>query len=77
VPRNKIATKILGLNSLRVKVRMAIKGTAVHRMIKKVVFKEAATDASTELYLASLQKMYHDENNKLSQLLNRDLSKWY
>lgn len=77
VPRSKLATKILGLNSLRVKVRMAIKGTALHRILKKVIFKEAETDPSTELFLASLQKMYHDEIKKLSQLLNRDLSKWF
>jgi len=77
IPRNKIASKILGLNSLRVKVRRAIKGTSLQRFIKKVIFKEATSDTSNELFLSNLKKTYDEDINKLSQLINRDLSKWH
>lgn len=76
VPKNRIAETILSFDTVRVRVRRMIKGTALHSTLRKLIFTAPSKSQEDQQTINELRKLFSDDITQLEQLTHQDFSSW-
>lgn len=76
IPRNAIMNRLLNISFLREFLSSKLKNSPVKKSIKKLFFTSPSEEKKDVETLEKLKTIYKPDIEKLSVLLNRDLSEW-